>query len=547
MEAFEDVLVSGFQPPNEKTFQVLTMDSRLNINRLGKLSIQSIELKSGRAVSSCEIPFTLNSQSSQQITTLDPSFMTKDDSLPWCLLMASVEINVIGKELLSPTSKYDMTPQVFPTREAFPLEILSDNSMVLVQGLCLTLQSSAGHDNTKGYEVSIDLSSAQLVGMDAVSYSLIMSAESLSTVETDSVFSSTSVLTSTSNVDVEMGLDVDDVNLSVSGSDVTMSTAATAATMAALTDVNGVNGASGNADADAVAAAAVAAAVAAVAVSAAQSDPTSATSPIMPLATVTLPTSSPSSVIAVTTPTPVPTLMTEAEIQDKMKRAAAADKVRTENRERKKRWREQNEDRKFMKRQVKRKEKERKRHVLNEPTDVVSPKPAHDRPRPVRQTQTRNRQSDQALDLQQQQHLLDATLGSATPQFDPTTVKTALALNELVKKNGSHLDLIQLTGVLTDPDLARQLIEINNSAAAAAAAQSVLASSTLAALTTAAGPSGASATIGSSAPDIGTGTGSLLTLSGPRLEQAPPSQSVDAEYPMDAVLTLMQLNGSWKA
>ncbi|KAI7830383.1 hypothetical protein BC939DRAFT_489769 [Gamsiella multidivaricata] len=89
----------------------------------------------------------------------------------------------------------------------------------------------------------------------------------------------------------------------------------------------------------------------------------------------------------------------------------------------------------------------------------------------------------------------------------------ALALSDLVKKNGSHLDLAQLTGVLTDPDLARQLIEIeaNNPIPPPSAAMMVL-----------------------NAP----------VKPGHEIKT---SHMLEADYPMDAVLTLMQLNGAWKA
>ncbi|KAF9173183.1 hypothetical protein BGX20_003911 [Mortierella sp. AD010] len=222
-----------------------------------------------------------------------------------------------------------------------------------------------------------------------------------------------------------------------------------------------------------------------------------------------------------------------------LKRELNSEKVRTENRERKKRWREQNEDRnkdndlrcrvnkrantllgahdsehktrwieeEFAKRQLKRKEKERRRNP-----NAASLEPL---PEPPKSTVSLNehialqRQAQQAH-VQHQSQQLHAQL--AHPQFDPNTVKTALALNDLVKKNGNHLDLAQLTGVLTDPNLARQLIEIeaNNPVA----------------------PSPA-----------------VMVMNTPAKPDHEPkgNQMLEADYPMDAVLTLMQLNGSWKA
>ncbi|KAF9962273.1 hypothetical protein BGZ72_008408 [Mortierella alpina] len=224
-------------------------------------------------------------------------------------------------------------------------------------------------------------------------------------------------------------------------------------------------------------------------------------------------------------------------MQDSLKRDLISEKVRTENRERKKRWREQNEDRnkdndlrcrvnkranklfgkaesehktrwieeEFGKRQMKRKDKERRRNPNSALDPIITSAPTSKPPVSLNEQLALHQQAQQAQ--QQQQHL--ATL--AHSQFDPSTVKTALALNDLVKKNGSHLDLAQLTGVLTDPNLARQLIEIeaNNPVPSA----------------------------------------SMMVMNAPAKEdhELKNGHLMDADYPMDAVLTLMQLNGSWKA
>ncbi|KAF8936369.1 hypothetical protein EDD21DRAFT_372487 [Dissophora ornata] len=226
-----------------------------------------------------------------------------------------------------------------------------------------------------------------------------------------------------------------------------------------------------------------------------------------------------------------------ADSYESLKREALNMKVRTENRERKKRWREANEDRnkdndlrcrvnkranklfgkdesehkgrwieeEFGKRQLKRKEKERRRN----PNGSVEPLPE-----PPKSTLSLNEHLalHQQAQAQMAHHQVQQTI-AAHPQFDPNTVKTALALNDLVKKNGNHLDLAELTGVLTDPDLARQLIEIeaNNPAPPPSAA--------------------------------------MMMLNAPAKadHEIKTSHMLEADYPMDAVLTLMQLNGSWKA
>ncbi|KAF9116870.1 hypothetical protein BGX27_009751 [Mortierella sp. AM989] len=239
-------------------------------------------------------------------------------------------------------------------------------------------------------------------------------------------------------------------------------------------------------------------------------------------------------------------------VHEKTKRDVINQKIRDENRERKKRWREQNEDRnkdndlrcrvnkraikmygkgdsdiksrwieeEFSKRQAKRKEKERKR---NPNATAVAASTGQDLegqlPSAIKASLTLTEHlalhaaglpvTHQTLQHQQLQATA-AALNSASPQFDPNTVKTALALNDLVKKNGSHLDLAQLTGVLSDPNLARQLLELEASTAA------------------------------SSQP-------SAMVLMNTNPEVSKASQMMDTEYPMDAVLTLMQLNGSWKA
>ncbi|KAF9297165.1 hypothetical protein BGZ88_010904 [Linnemannia elongata] len=227
-------------------------------------------------------------------------------------------------------------------------------------------------------------------------------------------------------------------------------------------------------------------------------------------------------------------------------------RVRNDNRERKKRWREANEDRnkdndlrcrvnkranklfgkqesehksrwieeEFGKRQMKRKDKERRRNPNS--AGSMEPTPAPTTPTVSLNEHLALHQQAQAAaqaaavqaqaQAQAQAHQLQASQ-LAHPQFDPSTVKTALALNDLVKKNGSHLDLAQLTGVLTDPNLARQLIEIeaNNPATQASA--------------------------------------TMMVMNTPikSEHESKAGHMMDADYPMDAVLTLMQLNGSWKA
>ncbi|KAG0212583.1 hypothetical protein BGX28_006019 [Mortierella sp. GBA30] len=241
--------------------------------------------------------------------------------------------------------------------------------------------------------------------------------------------------------------------------------------------------------------------------------------------------------IAAATAAPPASTASADPMQDSLKRDLISEKIRTENRERKKRWREQNEDRnkdndlrcrvnkranklfgkaesehktrwieeEFGKRQMKRKDKERRRNP-NAPHDPVSTPPPSNKPTVSLSEQLALHQ--QAQQQQQQQQQLASLAHS---QFDPSTVKTALALNDLVKKNGSHLDLAQLTGVLSDPNLARQLIEIE-------------------ANNTAPPPS-------------------MMVLNAPTKvdHDVKGGHMMDADYPMDAVLTLMQLNGSWKA
>jgi len=106
-----------------------------------------------------------------------------------------------------------------------------------------------------------------------------------------------------------------------------------------------------------------------------------------------------------------------------------------------------------------------------------------------------------------------------TLDFDQEAVKTALALNEFVKKSANHIDLAQLTGVLTDPDLTRQLMEIEAQNSQHVPTSAMMASTAMAL---------------------------NATKTPPELELKN-QHAMDPDYPMDAVLTLMQLNGGWKA
>ncbi|KAF9976087.1 hypothetical protein BGZ65_007974 [Modicella reniformis] len=281
-----------------------------------------------------------------------------------------------------------------------------------------------------------------------------------------------------------------------------------------------------------------------------------------------------------------------------LKKHLLGEKIRTENRERKKRWREQNEDRnkdndlrcrvnkrarilfptdglneterksrwveeEFEKRQLKRKEKERRKNpnatvsavsavattstITTTRTNASSGRTAEAAAaaaaadwRPVNMeslsdsvkfspnnsnshTNTTDVSLSERLAIHHQAHQVQQQAERAQQefqatqlahaQFDVTTFKTALVLNDLVKKNGSHLDLAQLTGVLTDPNLARQLIEIE--------AQNPV-------------PPPSVLMIMNNMPPV-------------RSDKVKTNHLLEADYPMDAILTLMQLNGSWKA
>ncbi|KAF9428833.1 hypothetical protein BGZ94_000840 [Podila epigama] len=311
-------------------------------------------------------------------------------------------------------------------------------------------------------------------------------------------------------------------------------------------------------------------------------------------------------------------------------------KIRTENRERKKRWREANEDRnkdndlrcrvtkrankihgkepseektrwieeEFEKRQNKRKEKERRRNPnatagaasiggVGTTTTALSSSSSLTGMRKSASSASSSSQkarlgSKRDMDMLSEDGSVGMTgdglvagLSPLTQQFDPNTVKTALALSEFVKKNGTTLDLASLTHVLTDPNLTQQLLEIERASAATVAAVT-----SVQALTGTAPPSTPTTTLATTAStdttslplSTATSTSSTeptaaaaalaaavtlnpmaalhtLLLNPIRTTQTSPklptlmtqAPVVDTDYPMDAVLTLMQLNGSWKA
>ncbi|KAG0320323.1 hypothetical protein BGZ99_004567 [Dissophora globulifera] len=263
-------------------------------------------------------------------------------------------------------------------------------------------------------------------------------------------------------------------------------------------------------------------------------------------------------------------------LHETLKREALNEKVRTENRERKKRWREHNEDRnkdndlrcrvnkranklfgklesehktrwieeEFGKRQFKRKDKERRRNphlaVASEPaTDAPTSSLSleeqialHQKAQGGSQAHGQTQHAQIHMPQQQQQHSHQHQQQHQHAQFDPTTYRTALALNDLVKKNGTHLDLAELTGVLTDPNLVRLIeIEANNA---------------LHPPSTTTSSSAVSSSSSSSATSPSSGPVMMLPLRHEHDLKAT-THLLEADYPMDAVLTLMQLNGSWKA
>ncbi|KAI9239317.1 MAG: hypothetical protein BYD32DRAFT_232735 [Podila humilis] len=208
------------------------------------------------------------------------------------------------------------------------------------------------------------------------------------------------------------------------------------------------------------------------------------------------------------------------------KDTSTINKIRTENRERKKRWREANEDRN--------KDNDLRCRVSKRANKLHGKEPS----------------SGGGLN----------TLGLNSGQFDPNTVKTALALSDFVKKNVS-LDLAQLTHVLADPNLAQQLLELERASAATVAAVTSATATSPTITTTTASEASTVPTLGGGGASSSTSMSSLaaslpgLLLStlktggGSDVKALTPAfnQAMDTDYPMDAVLTLMQLNGGWKA
>ncbi|KAH8551546.1 hypothetical protein BGW37DRAFT_494090 [Umbelopsis sp. PMI_123] len=278
-----------------------------------------------------------------------------------------------------------------------------------------------------------------------------------------------------------------------------------------------------------------------------------------------------------------------------VKRELANQKVRAENRERKKRWREQNEDRnkdndlrcrvnkratrlfgkaesatksqwiqeEFVKRQRKRQEKERRKTAVNGAMGAGTPTPAVSSSNDYQSAHSMASFTPAQLEaLQQQGSELFAMVSNNLPPLSPTTAAKLLQSNLAVvltktDKNDPNATAAAAAAVLQSPQFLQlnQLLSQQSAEAAqytseiptsdaGSKAESVDYKIPLEQISSASNAEGTNeGKEESSKGDQGAKEGKS---SAEQTDTAKPANGQGGDYPMDAVMTLMQLNAGWR-
>ncbi|KAF9923389.1 hypothetical protein FBU30_006545 [Linnemannia zychae] len=125
--AFAEVLVSGYQVPGESSFDIhISNDKVALIN--GKLHVKIIDICSGQEISQSRFDFSIKAHDSKSIVQIDGSNMLNGISAA-CLILATAVID----ESDGSQKVFEMLPQTFPSRNAFPIASYLTNPNISIK------------------------------------------------------------------------------------------------------------------------------------------------------------------------------------------------------------------------------------------------------------------------------------------------------------------------------------------------------------------------------------------------------------------------------
>ncbi|KAF9933584.1 hypothetical protein BGZ65_004059 [Modicella reniformis] len=152
--AFDEILVSGYQPAGERSFHIHISNDRA-VSVYGELRVRSFHFASGAFKTYPPIVFSVRSRVSQQVASIGNDFLGDGEIvLPQVLLAEAVILTEGQKEV------FEMLPQTFPVRDAFPLDCLQHDPKIVIKSF--EVLGSASEAN---YLVRIVLQSSATAGL----------------------------------------------------------------------------------------------------------------------------------------------------------------------------------------------------------------------------------------------------------------------------------------------------------------------------------------------------------------------------------------------
>ncbi|KAG0296205.1 hypothetical protein BGZ96_010000 [Linnemannia gamsii] len=154
--AFADVLVSGYQPQGESSFDIHISNDRAAPIK-GDLRVKTVDIRSGQTLSESKFAFSVKAQDSKSVTKIDASRLLGDAlTAITCLVLATAVIDGFDDE----SQVFEMLPQTFPTRDALLIE-----SSLTDPKISIKIERVEVSKDSHEYDIHLRVSSEAVAGM----------------------------------------------------------------------------------------------------------------------------------------------------------------------------------------------------------------------------------------------------------------------------------------------------------------------------------------------------------------------------------------------
>ncbi|KAG0040883.1 hypothetical protein BGZ82_006756 [Podila clonocystis] len=133
--AFEDIVVTGFQPPKSQEVHIHVSVCGLGAVS-GTLTYRSLHLASGKLSDSRQVQFSIPGQNSKQVAVIT-DLRSEGDKNPWLILFADAELDERSGADSGP-SNVKMLPQIYPVERPFPLSLLARDPILVADDFILS-------------------------------------------------------------------------------------------------------------------------------------------------------------------------------------------------------------------------------------------------------------------------------------------------------------------------------------------------------------------------------------------------------------------------